>query len=55
MDKLIDFLISSEMASEFKKKPVKLEKLDIEIPGIDVYSEPETFKRKKIVLSGPSC
>ena len=47
----MDFLIGNELASAFKKKPSKLEKLDLGIPGVKFYSESKIFKEKEVVLS----
>ena len=51
MDVPIHFILNTEMASEFRMKPVKLERVDIEIPGVDIYSQHKKFKKRRIVLS----
>lgn len=47
----IDFILNTEMASEFRMRPVKLERVDIEIPGVVIYSQHKKFKKRRIILS----
>lgn len=50
LDVPIKFLIGEKIGG-FNLKPTKLEKIDIDIPGVDFYSEPLKMKKRKVILS----